>query len=167
MALSEEDRLSLTRLPIRRQFELEGINFLCVHAIPSDPLFPYCNETSDQWRHEAEQTNADVLLVGHTHTSFIRRLGRSLIVNPGSLGQPNSGRPFACYAIYEDGQFELKEYEYPINKTMAAIRKMPIPLEDQEALISVLHTGTTSPPMAAAHKPGSPKGMQSIGGREG
>lgn len=165
-ALSDEDRSLLTKLPIRREFKLEGVNFYCVHAIPSDPLFTYCAETSDQWPQEVEGTTADVLLVGHTHTAFIRRLGRTLIVNPGSLGQPKTGRPFACYALFEDGKFELKEYEYPINKTMLAIRRMPIPTEDQEALIAVLHTGTPSPAGAVGRNPSSLKEIRATGGRE-
>src|SRR5215472_4591133 len=31
-------------------------------------------------------------MVGHSHVPFIRRIGRKLIVNPGSVGQPRSGR---------------------------------------------------------------------------
>jgi len=165
-ALSDEDRAMLTKLPVRRQFKLGEESFYCVHALPSDPLFAYCAETSNQWQHEVDSIKADVLLVGHTHTPFIRRLGRTLIVNPGSLGQPKTGRPFACYALYEDGNFALKEYEYSIDKTMDAIRGMPIPAEDQEGLISVLHTGTPSPPAAVGQDRDQSKRILPVGGRE-
>jgi putative phosphoesterase len=165
-AVSDEDRVLLAKLPVRRQFKLGEESFYCVHAIPSDPLFTYCAETSDQWQREVDCITANVLLVGHMHTPFIRRLGRTLIVNPGSLGQPKTGRPFACYALYEDGNFALKEYEYSIDKTMDAIREMPIPAEDQEALISVLHTGTPSPPAAIAQNRDQSKRTFAVGGRE-
>lgn len=165
-AISDEDRALLTRLPIRRQFALGQEKFYCVHAIPSDPLFTHCAETSDQWQHEVNCITATVLLVGHTHTPFVRRLGRTLIVNPGSVGQPKTGRPSACYALYEDGSFLLKEYEYPIDKTIDAIRGMSISSDDQEALISVLHTGAPSPPAAMERNRGQSKKILAVGGRE-
>jgi putative phosphoesterase len=165
-AVSDEDRALLMKLPVRRQFKFGEHSFYCVHAIPSDPLFAYCDETSDQWQHEVDGIKADVLLVGHTHTPFMRRLGRTLIVNPGSLGQPKTGRPSACYALYEDGNFALQEYEYSIDKTMRAIREMPIPAEDQEGLISVLHTGSPSPSVAIGQNRDQSKGILAVGGRE-
>lgn len=146
--ISEQERDFLRKLPIHHEFELGEASIYCVHATPSDPLFGYCVETSDRWQQEVDLIAADVLVVGHTHTPFIRRTGRTLIVNPGSLGQPKTGRPSACYALYEDGSFTLKEYEYPIQQTDEDIRKMPISSQDQEALITVLHTGvlpTTAP----------------------
>ena len=140
-AVGEQERDFLRKLPLHREFTLGGKSIYCVHAIPGDPLFGYCAETSDRWRQEVDCTTADVLVVGHTHTPFIRKIGRTLIVNPGSLGQPKTGRPLACYALYEDGNFVLKEYEYPIQQTDDGIRKMPISRHDQAALIAVLHTG--------------------------
>ena len=59
--------------------------------------------------------------MGHTHTPFVRRVGETIIVNPGSIGQPKTGRPFACYAVWEDGDILLKEYEYPIAETIVTL----------------------------------------------
>ena len=84
---------------------------------------------------------ADVLLVGHTHTPFMRQVGKTVIVNPGSLGQPKTGRPLACYALWEDGRISLKEYPYPVEETIQQIRMMPVSVGDQDALIEVLETG--------------------------
>jgi diadenosine tetraphosphatase ApaH/serine/threonine PP2A family protein phosphatase len=85
--------------------------------------------------------DADVLIVGHTHTPFVRTVGKTTIVNPGSLGQPKTGRNCACYALWEDGKISLKEFPYPISDTVQKIRLMPISAEDQDALIAVLETG--------------------------
>jgi predicted phosphodiesterase len=70
-------------------------------------------EDSDDWIREMDSVPADVLLVGHTHTPFIRRIGDRVVVNPGSLGQPKTGKPEACYAVWQDGTFELKSFSYP------------------------------------------------------
>ena len=45
----------------------------------------------------AENTDAKVVVCGHTHTPFVRRIGGILWVNPGSLGRDWNGR--CRYAI--------------------------------------------------------------------
>lgn len=136
-----EDVEYLRGLPIQREIERGGSRFYLVHAMPTNPLFGYCPEESDRWQQEISWIDSDVLLVGHTHTPFVRRVGKTTIINPGSLGQPKTGSPSACYAVWEDGEVKLKEYQYPIENTIRDIHGMPISAEDQEALISVLMTG--------------------------
>jgi putative phosphoesterase len=131
----------LKSLPIYRETRVGETRFYLVHAIPSNPLFGYCPEASPSWSDQVDCVDADVLVVGHTHTPFIRQVGKTTILNPGSLGQPKTGRPLACYAVWEDGKIVLHEYEYPIEETISAIRKMPILAADQDALIAVLKTG--------------------------
>jgi hypothetical protein len=79
-------------------------------------------------------------------------------VNPGSLGQPKTGRPLACYAIWEDGKVSLKEYDYPLQKTIRHMRRMPLSKQDIEELAAVLETGELSipgdPPSQFAHSCG-------------
>lgn len=136
-----EDLDYLRNLSIQREIVVNGTSFCLVHAIPTDPLFGYCREDSDQWNKELDWVRADVLVVGHTHTPFIRRIGDKTIVNPGSLGQPKTGRTFACYAAWEDGVISLKEYEYPLADTIDEIRRMPISQDVQDGLIAALKTG--------------------------
>jgi len=150
---TEDDFLYLRSLPVRRELTVNSTRFYLVHAIPSDPLFGYCPEKSDRWKKEVEGINADVLIVGHTHTPFQRTVGRTSILNPGSLGQPKTGRPKACYAVWEDGKISLNEYEYPTATTIRGIRGMPIPTEDQDALIGLLETGSL-PSAYSANLPG-------------
>ena len=128
-------------LSVYREIQVGETRFYLVHAVPTDPLFGYCPEHSPAWREQVNCVKADILVVGHTHTPFVRQEGKTTILNPGSLGQPKTGRPDACYAIWEDGEMFLKEYEYPIEETIRGIRAMPIATEDQNALIMVLRTG--------------------------
>lgn len=146
-----EDLEFLRTLPIRRHVQIGSTRFHLVHAMPTQPLFGYCPKFSPQWECEVQAVDADVLVVGHTHTPFVRVVGNTTILNPGSLGQPKTGRPLACYAIWEDGQISLREYEYPIEETIRDIRKMPVSEDDREALIAVLRTGTI--PARRAAKP--------------
>jgi putative phosphoesterase len=140
-ACTEKDLGYLRSLPTYREVRIAQTQFYLVHATPTDPLYGYCPQNSPSWSEQVGCVDADVLVVGHTHTPFVRQEGKTTILNPGSLGQPKTGRPLACYAVWEDGKIFLHEYEYPIEDTIAGIRRMPIPSEDQEALITVLKTG--------------------------
>jgi protein phosphatase len=140
----------LRELPLRKEIMIGRTRFHLVHAVPTDPLFGYLAEESEDWLREVERINADFLFVGHSHKPFIRQIDQCTIVNPGSIGQPKTGRPLACYATWEDGRIELKEYEYPIEETVADIRLMSIPERDQQTLISVLLNGQLPAPRGEA-----------------
>lgn len=101
---SGDDLDYLRNLPLHRQICIDSTRFYLVHATPVDPLFGYCPEDSAAWRDHVRPIEADVLIVGHTHTPFLRMEGRTAILNPGSLGQPKTGRPMACYAVWQDGR---------------------------------------------------------------
>jgi putative phosphoesterase len=139
--LTPAQKSYLKQLPLRAELKREETRFYLCHAIPSDPLYSYCEAESEHWAGECEKIQADVLLVGHTHIPFVRRMRSCTIVNPGSLGQPKSGAPEACYAVWENGKAELKTYSYPIERTVADIRSLPLPGKIQDELISVLRTG--------------------------
>jgi putative phosphoesterase len=141
-ALSADEKQFLRRLPLTSQVEREGVRFALCHAVPSNPLYGYCPADSPQWAKELESLDADVLLVGHTHTPFVNNIGRQAVVNPGSLGQPKTGRADACYAVWQDGSFSLKQFPYSVEKTVAKIRNLDLPREIQEDLITVLRIGS-------------------------
>jgi protein phosphatase len=141
LACAKEDIEFLRSLPTHREIRVDSTRFYLVHAAPTDPLFGYCPERSERWQDELKWIDADVLIVGHTHTPFVRMIGKTTVLNPGSLGQPKTGRPFACYAVWEDGEISLKEYKYPLFDAIREIRKMPISAEDQDALIAILEIG--------------------------
>lgn len=140
--VSHTDVEYLRSLSIRLEAQAGGAAFYLVHAVPTDPLFGYCAAEAERWVKETFWVSkSDFLIVGHTHTPFVRIVGKTTVVNPGSVGQPKTGRPLACYALWEDGEISLKEYAYPIGTTIREIRAMSVSKEVQDALISVLETG--------------------------
>ncbi|HTS05479.1 MAG TPA: YfcE family phosphodiesterase [Candidatus Eisenbacteria bacterium] len=141
-ALEKEQKQFLRLLPLKLELKREDTRFYLCHAKPSDPLYGYCPEESDEWVEELEQVNADVLLVGHTHTPFIRKIGKKIVVNPGSLGQPKTGKPDACYAIWENGDFQLKSFPYAVDKTVETLKALAFPVDVEKDLITVLQTGS-------------------------
>lgn len=109
--LSPADRAFLASLPESVRLRTEAEVWWAGHALPSDPLEGYLRGDAPEaaWQGEIRRAgNPDVLLVGHTHRPFLRRVGSTLVVNPGSVGRPKGGEPAGSYAIWRDGVFCLR-----------------------------------------------------------
>ncbi len=142
--LSEDSKRYLETLPLSIERRLREHTFYLCHATPSDPLFGYLDKDSAQWDAEVEATRANVVVTGHTHVPFIRTMNHQTLINPGSIGQPKTGTPDACYAIWEDGRLELYRYPYPVADTESEIRAMPVSEAVKADLIQALKTGGVS-----------------------
>jgi putative phosphoesterase len=93
---------------------------LMVHASPFSPYSDYLYPTSPQLQRCAE-LDVDFLVLGHTHVPMATRVGRTLVVNPGSAGQ--GGDPdhpgMLSYAILDTDSEEvtIHRFENPIFAT--------------------------------------------------
>lgn len=150
--LTDEDKRYLRELPLQKQVWLGNTCCRLCHAVPSDPLFTYCPPDSARWVEECKRVKADLLLVGHTHIQFGLRVGNTLVVNPGSLGQPKSGDSLASYAVLRHGKLGFRTFHYPVESTVEKIRAMRIPAAVQDDLITVLRAGSVpQEPRETAH----------------
>ncbi len=85
-------RLLSLRHPV--QVKIDGISFLVSHGAPWDEdayLYPD-TDTSNVERLAAYSSECDVLLMGHTHYQAVWEKEGVLALNPGSVGQPRSGK---------------------------------------------------------------------------
>jgi protein phosphatase len=139
--ITEDQRDFLRSLPLTAERAVEGVRFSLCHAAPPDPLYEYRAPDSPLWEAELARMSADVLLVGHTHLPFCRRLGSRMVANPGSAGQPKNGAARACYALWEDDEIRLQSVRYPVAETGGKIRALPVPAEVQADLIRALRAG--------------------------
>jgi protein phosphatase len=157
-SLRDDQREYLGSLPLGAMQEVDALSFYLSHAAPSQPLFQYLAADSPQWAQESGTTPADVLLTGHTHIPFVRALGERMVANPGSIGQPKTGRPMACYAVW-DGSLELHSYAYDHEATVRKIEKLAVPRKVKDDLAGVLRMGglrTPSAPGRGGSPPASP-----------
>jgi putative phosphoesterase len=79
----------LASRPSRIDVELGGRRLRIVHSTPWPSNHSYIAAGHRDF-HRFATADADVLLYGHTHQPLVRKIERTLIVNPGSLGE---GRP--------------------------------------------------------------------------
>jgi hypothetical protein len=56
-------------------------------------------------------------------------------------GQPRTGDTLSRYAIWQDGNFELKSFRYPVAATVEKLRALGLPQPVEVELISILETG--------------------------
>lgn len=78
----------LASLPTSWRMTIDGVRVVVWHASPGSDMqgiYPD-SATADEAEGWLAATQADVLIVGHTHLSFeLRTLGGGMIVNPGAL----------------------------------------------------------------------------------
>ena len=88
----------------------EGL-FSCYHGSPGDPLNGYIYPDSDL--KVFEDCGSSYIFLGATHYPMIKKLKSTMIVNPGSLGQPRQGA-WPTYAVVDTQTHNvaLKEVQY-------------------------------------------------------
>ena len=140
-------RAYLTRLPAGEFNKVGNARCFLCHAIPSDPLYGYLEIKAPRVRWEQEIKSAsmpDFLLLGHTHQAVMRLHGGTMIVNPGSIGQPKGGDPRAAYALFHDGNIVLKRAAYDIEAVAKDLIDSAPPSVAHQ-LVTVLRTGGQLP----------------------
>lgn len=137
----------LSSLPQTCEFELGGASFFAVHATACNPLSKYVTPDTPQSELEAEfeSVSADFILAGHSHLPMVKQVGRSILVNPGSVGQPRDRDTRAGYAIWEDGRVILKRQEYDLESAVGAVRSSALEPGIADTLAKMLITGLQFP----------------------
>lgn len=93
---------------------------LFCHATPRDDNEIFTRRTPEErLRPLFESAGADVVVCGHTHMPFDRRIGRVRVVNAGSVGMP-FGEPGAYWALL-GADVELRRTRYDL---AAAARRL-------------------------------------------
>ncbi|MCW3466739.1 metallophosphoesterase family protein [Chitinophaga nivalis] len=135
--ISQENKQFLASLPahIRLQFGTpeKPLSVLLVHASPRNiDEYIYADHDPAVLWDMLEAHQADVLIGGHTHLSYIRELhgkkngayARKLVINAGSVGRSKEDNPAATYLLL---QIDHTVAEKPV--MIPVIRKVPYAVE--------------------------------------
>ncbi len=113
--------------PHRIDTTVGGKSLVMVHGSPFDPHNEYIYPNSPSLSRLAE-LDADYVVLGHSHYQMAERIGRTLIINPGSAGEARDGRNgfLLSYAILDtaSGEVTFDNYQDP---TRAAVDPSIIP----------------------------------------
>jgi predicted phosphodiesterase len=108
--------------------EIKLADKLCtlVHGTPTDKkegrYYPD-NQQEFNWFPK----NGNVLLMGHTHYPLYKKFDdNSIIINPGSVGQPRDADPSSSWGILNSEDFSYQSIRTPYNniKAMNLLKKM-------------------------------------------
>jgi putative phosphoesterase len=104
----------LAGLPLTVELGVEELGrVLCCHATPrSDEEIITQITPDDQLAAVLEGVDTDVVVCGHTHVQFERRIAGRRLVNAGSVGLPYEGRPGAYWvALGPDVEHRRTQYD--------------------------------------------------------
>ncbi len=127
--ISEENRNFLKGLPRALVLYIGGHGIGVFHGSPAEEdRYIKPGDASEEILDDAmEYGTIDILILGHTHLPFTKRLKNGMVMNPGSVGQPRDGDPRASYAVVnpESETVEIHRVEYDIESIRARIKEIP------------------------------------------
>lgn len=81
-------------------------------------------------------TEYDYLILGHTHYQLFKKAGKTLIINPGSLGQPRDGKGFSyCILDTFDGRVSFKTVGPDIKGLLKTVKEKDFGTQNYEYLL--------------------------------
>ena len=106
----------LASQPLTVEVEALGKKLVMTHGSPIEPCDRYVYPGSVELRELADYA-ADYLILGHTHYQMAERLGRCLVINPGSAGEARdsrNGRALSCCVLdVASGEVTFTDYPDP------------------------------------------------------
>jgi diadenosine tetraphosphatase ApaH/serine/threonine PP2A family protein phosphatase len=131
--LKPEDESVLASWPKTLQLEIEGLGtILFCHGTPRSETEIFTRLTSEERLLPLfESLEVSVVVCGHTHMQFDRMIGRTRVVNAGSVGEPY-GKPGAYWLLLgPDVQFQYTPYD--LTKAADQIRQTNHPQAEESA----------------------------------
>jgi predicted phosphodiesterase len=127
----------LTNLPLEVRLTLpDGTRLLGVHASPGRDDGPGVlpEHSDDELEQRLAGCEADLVIVGHTHVPVDRWIGKTHVVNLGSISNPVTTGLQATYAVLdadENGyRIQLRRVDYDRDAVIEAILKSRHPAPD-------------------------------------
>jgi putative phosphoesterase len=119
---------TLTNLPMTKYIEIDRCNLLLCHGSPWDTDKYIYPDASEEIIEKCASVDADIVIMGHTHYPMSREIDSTLLVNPGSVGQPRNKRPGAAWAILDTEKKDVtfRNENYNIQSVVnEAVRRQP------------------------------------------
>ncbi|WP_160687598.1 metallophosphoesterase family protein [Clostridium sp. C2-6-12] len=139
--LKKEQIVFLKELPLECSINLNGINILCVHGTPQSIVEAIDSNVSEEEIKKAiKGVEEQLILSGHSHTSFIGEVDDKMIFNVGSIGNSLDGDNRISYGILDfvEDRVNLinRRISYPVGEIIkiAIDNKFPL-LNEYKSII--------------------------------
>ncbi len=119
--------------------------FSLVHASPDDLWrAPMANASDDELQNTYASLRAPIVVYGHIHVPYIRRLSGMTIANTGSVSQSYNGDRRASYLVMDGESITIRRVEYDVESEAVELLRSGLPHADW--LARILRAGKYSPP---------------------
>lgn len=116
-----------------------------VHASPGNLWrAPMDTASDDELESTYKTIGLPLIVYGHIHRPFIRKVGSMTVCNAGSVGAPYDGDPRSSYLLITDGQPAIRRVAYDIEKEVGRLLASDYPLK--EWLAEMRRKGSYLPP---------------------
>jgi putative phosphoesterase len=140
-ALQEEQIDWLRALPMCLKEQDIGV----VHARPDDCWrSPDAEATDEELLTTYATLKSRVVVYGHIHRPYVRRLPSIVVVNSGSVSLSYDGDSRAAYAVIDHEQITIRRVEYDVEREARALVASECP--DAQWIAEMLRKGTPLPP---------------------
>ena len=131
---------------------LEGLPYLCsqegfslVHASPHDLWrAPLPNASDDELHSTYASLRAPIVVYGHIHRPYVRRLPFMTIANTGSVSQSYDGDRRASYLVIDKDSLTIRRIAYDVESEAKELLRSGLPHADW--LSRILLAGQYCPP---------------------
>lgn len=127
---SSANKAWLRSLPGEIRFETDDQRFLLVHGSPRKiNEYLYEDKPDGTFARIGEGANADVIVCGHTHRPYDKRVAGVRFINDGSAGKPKDGDSRACWALLDTkgGGLTFRRVAYDVERTARGILESDLP----------------------------------------
>lgn len=104
----------LCNLPHPLELDIDGCRILLCHGAPWNIDQYVYSDAQPALLERCAIQEFDLIVLGHTHYPMLHQIGKTLVVNPGSVGQPRNRQPGAHWAIFDtvNRSLEFRQEQY-------------------------------------------------------
>jgi len=130
--LTRSNRLYLTGLSRKKRLKIKKRRIALYHGSPAKHTeFLFATTPETRFREFIGNSNADIIITGHSHDPYHKTVANTHFINPGSIGRMFDGRPQASFAILsldtDNVQVQLCRCDYPIEEVVTQLTKANLP----------------------------------------
>jgi len=105
--------------------------FSLVHASPDDLWrAPMPNASDDELQNTYASLGAQIVIYGHIHRPYIRRLPGMTVANTGSVSQSYDGDRRASYLVIDGESIAIRRVDYDVESEAAELLRSDLPHAD-------------------------------------
>lgn len=113
--LGEQQLDALCNLPHPLELVINGCKIMLCHGAPWDNDQYVYSDAQPELLERCAVPEFDLVVLGHSHYPMQKKIGKTLVVNPGSVGQTRNRQPGAHWAIFDTTsqnlQFRQEQYD--------------------------------------------------------